>query len=786
MAKLAPSSSSVTFLVAIILSVSLIDQSAQLEFSQFQALLRLQQLLNSPPPLNSFFNTSDLCSIEPSQTFTLACYGDNLTQLHINGQTGGFPLPRGFSTRAFFSTITAFSSLKVLSVVSLGLQGPLPAVLGNLSSLEILNASSNRFIGEIPKEMSSLKGLQSLILDDNAFSGQVPAWFGSLPAVAVLSLKNNSLSGPLPRSFTAMRNLRVLALSGNNLSGEIPNLHRLHNLQVIDLEGNHFGPRLPSMPTRLVTLVLRKNKFGLGLPSELASYYQLKKLDVSMNGFVGPFLPFMLTLPSIQYLDISGNRFTGLLMSNMSCNPELTFVNLSSNLLLGTLPDCLLSDQTWKVALYADNCLSGEVREQHPSSFCHKEALAVPLLPAKKKHDISAHKTRLALGVLGGILGGIATSALVLIAVRKINARQKVKSPPARLLTENASTLCNVKLLSDARYISQTMKMGATIPTYRTFALEELKNATNNFDSSSLISEGSNYQIYRAKLADGIVLAIRRLEMRKKRTPQSYMPDIEQISKLRHGHLSSAIGHCFECYPDDSTVSRIYLIFEFTTNGTLRDHISGKGILTKKLTWVQRIVSALGVVKGIQFLHTGTVPGVFSNDLKITDVLLDHSLQVKINKYNLPLLADDRKVSSRVSLPRTERSPHSRVKYKGGDDVYDIGVILLEIIVGRPIMYQNEVTLLKDLLQVCLVTDEVARRSIADPAVQKDCSDESLRTMMQICLRCISPDETDRPSVEDVLWNLQFAIQVQESSKEEPSENETETAIEENFVNVPF
>lgn len=61
-----------------------------------------------------------------------------------------------------------------------------------------------------------------------------------------------------------------------------------------------------------------------------------------------------------------------------------------------------------------------------------------------------------------------------------------------------------------------------------------------------------------------------------------------------------------------------------------------------KFTWTQRIAAAIGVARGIQFLHTGIVPGVFSNDLKITDVLLDHELHVKINNYNLPLLAENR------------------------------------------------------------------------------------------------------------------------------------------------
>lgn len=150
------------------------------------------------------------------------------------------------------------------------------------------------------------------------------------------------------------------------------------------------------------------------------------------------------------------------------------------------------------------------------------------------------------------------------------------------------------------------------------------------------------YQMYKATLDDGTAVCIRRLEMRKRRNCQTYMPDIERISRLRHGNLLSALGHCFECHPDDSNVSRIYIVFEFAANGTLRDHISGSG--RKKVTWVQRIGAAMGVVKGIQFLHTGIVPGVFSNDLKITDVLMDHSLHVKISKYNLPLLAVDGKV----------------------------------------------------------------------------------------------------------------------------------------------
>lgn len=64
----------------------------------------------------------------------------------------------------------------------------------------------------------------------------------------------------------------------------------------------------------------------------------------------------------------------------------------------------------------------------------------------------------------------------------------------------------------------------------------------------------------------------------------------------------------------------------------------------KSLTWTQRIEAAIGVAKGIQFLHTEIVPGVYSNNIKITDVLLDQNFVAKISGYNLPLLSNMGKV----------------------------------------------------------------------------------------------------------------------------------------------
>ncbi|KAF7836305.1 putative inactive leucine-rich repeat receptor-like protein kinase [Senna tora] len=792
--------------------------------SQTQTLLIFQKLLGYPSALSSFTSTTDFCNIEPTTCLTIVCYEGNISQLHVVGNNGVSPLPLDFSSDSLFATLASLPSLKVLSMVSMGLWGPIPESISQLTSLEILNISSNHFSGAVPTQVSLLRGLQSLVLDDNYFTGEIPTWVGSLQGLAVLSMRKNLLTGSVPNSVSALQTLRVLDLSDNQLSGDLPELRNLKNLQVLHLENNTFGPHFPSLPTKLVSLVLRNNSFRFGVPSNLSSFYQLQKLDLSLNGFVGPFVPSLLSLPSIKYLDVSENKFTGMLFSNSSCNSDILFVNLSSNLLKGELPSCLKPKNS-VIVVYARNCFSNADQDQHTPNFCQNEALAVNIRSHEQKHKRITGKAVL-VSSMGGIFGGALIFGVVFLVIIRVNRKGAVKAPSGaaleqaisqmndkqevktptksvmenifnrvsimpykdsvktlarsmmehvinqvhnkhvkthtRSIVEHASSVNTAKLLTDARYISQTMKMGASLPAYKTFALEELKEATNNFDASCFISEGSRGQMYKGVLSDGTQIAVRSLKMKKRHGPQTYMHHIELISKLRHSHLVSALGHCFECNQDDPNVSSIYVIFEFAPYRSLRGCISGSS--GEKLSWAQRLAAAIGVVKGIQFLHTGIVPGMYSNNLKITDILLDSNLNVKISSYNLPLLAENKiMVGNGTFSPGVKGNVQARMNDGDKNDVYDFGVILLEIALGRTIMFHNEVGTLKDLLQVSLATDDIARRSIVDPAVHKECSDESLQTVMEICVRCLSEDPTDRPSVEDILWNLQFASQVQNS-----------------------
>ncbi|KAJ4824071.1 hypothetical protein Tsubulata_029870 [Turnera subulata] len=755
-------------LLLLMLLVSL-HHSDQLQPSQSQSLVRILQFLHNPLVPGRFNNYTDFCNTEPTPSLTIVCYEDNVTQLHIIGNNGVPPLAQNFSSISFFDSVASISNLKVLSLVSLGLWGPLPSSIGQLSSLEILNVSSNYFSGAIPPQLSYLKSLQTLILDHNNFTGEVPGWLSSLHVLAVLSLKGNSLGGSLPNSMERLENLRVLSVSKNHLSGQVPSFSNLTNLQVLELEDNRFGPYFPSLHHKLVSIVLRNNSFQFGIPPELANFHQLQKLDLSLNGFVGPFSPSLLSLPSMKYLDVSQNKLTGMLFENTSCSVELSYVDLSSNLLTGDLPACLKSGSNSTVVQYASNCLSNEDEDQHPPKFCHNEALAVTIMPhGKDKHERPCGRAIVASSTTGGIVGAIAIVSLVFLVVRRIFPKVADRKPaPTRLIRETVSTVNTVKLLSDARHISETMKLGASLSAYRTFSLEELKEATNNFDIFHLLAESSPSQVYSGQLADGTSVAIKSLKVKKKNSQPTFKNLIELMSKLRHNHLVSALGHCFEdSFLDEPCISRIFLVFEFVPNGTLRDYTSGFPA-EKRLTWTQRIGAAIGVARGIQFLHTGIVPGTLSINLKITDVFLDQDLHVKICSYNLPLLAENMEMVSTISaFLRPKKTSRTREKHdQNRQEVYDFGVILMEMIVGRPVMSENEVSVSKAMLQRSMTPDDTARSNVVDEAVHKGCSEESLKIMMELCIRCLAEEPSGRPSMEDVLWNLQFAAQADGTRK---------------------
>lgn len=721
---------SLCFKCFLVIFVMLVPVSiGQLTPSETRILFQIQKLLEYPEVLQGWTNWTNFCYLPSSSSVKIVCSNSRVTELTVIGnktspahspkQTFGKfsvtqqSLSANFNIDSFFTILTKLSNLKVLSLVSLGLWGPLPSKINRFWSLEVLNISSNFIFGEIPKEITSLKNLKSIVLADNLFNGSVP------------------------------------------------DLQRLVLLEELNLGGNHFGPKFPSLSKNIASIILRNNSLRSEIPSGLKNFDRLKQFDISANKFVGPIQSFLFSLPSILYLNLAGNQLSGALPANISCSAKLNFVDISHNLLIGKLPSCIGSNYLNRTVISTWNCLSGETTKyQHPYSFCRKEALAVKP-PVNVKSD-DEQNTRVNVGLILGIIGGVVGfvvvfGLLVLVIIRRSETTGAGDDKYERSVADKMSVRGSPKPAIDLRRVPQTMRSAAIgLPPYRGFSLEEIEEATNNFDPANLIGEGSQGQLYKGCLTDGSIVSVKCLKLKQRHLPQSLMQHMELLSKLRHRHLVSILGHCILTYQDHpNTGSTVFIVLEHISNGSLRDYLTD----WKKdmLKWPQRMAIIIGATRGIQFLHTGVAPGIFGNNLKIDNILLDETLTAKLSGYNIPL-PSKKGSESPLRGQYVSNQPEDGEK----EDVYQLGVILLQVITGKLVKSASEVDELKLQLETCLAEAPSKLRAEADPSVRGTYAYDSLRTTVEITINCLGKDAPKRPSIEDVLWNLQYSIQVQE------------------------
>nr|AMM42855.1 LRR-RLK [Vernicia fordii] len=694
----------------------------QLVPSETIILFQVQKFLEYPQVLQGWTNWTNFCYLPPSPSLKIVCSNSHVTELTVIGNktspvhslkpitsqnfaVSKLTLSKNFSIDAFFTVLTKLSNLKVLSLVSLGLWGPFPAKISRFWSLQVLNVSSNFIYGEIPQNIVSLKNLSSLILADNL------------------------------------------------LNGSFPDLKSLKQLQEVNLGGNNLGPNFPSLGNSLVIIILSNNSLRSVIPSGIKNLNQLQQLDISSNKLIGPIPSALFSLPSIQYLDLAQNQLSGALPTNISCNSKLKFVDISHNLLIGKLPSCIASNSPNRTVISSWNCLSGgkNYSFQHPFSFCHKEALAVK--PPESEKQKSTIKLGLMLGIIGAVVGiaGVLGLLILVIVRRSQTSSGNFDKSIADKLSVRNSPISTI----DSRRVPQTMR-SATIglPPYRVFTLEEIEDATSNFDTMNFMGHGYQGQLYKGWLRDGLMVLIKCVKLKQKNLPQSLVQHMEVLSKLRHLHLVSVLGHCIVTYQDHprTASSTVFLVLEQISNGSLQDYLKD---WRKKdvLKWPQRMAITIGIARGIQFLHTGVAPAIFGNNIKIENVLLDESLTAKLSNYNIPLPS---KVGSESPLYGQDSINAEK------EDVYQLGVILVQVITGKIVTSPSELEELKIQLEKGLAESPLKLQAMVDPSTRGTFAYESLRTTVKITINCISKELSNRPSIEDVLWNLQYSNQVQE------------------------
>ncbi|KAI3730511.1 hypothetical protein L1987_61681 [Smallanthus sonchifolius] len=118
----------------------------------------------------------------------------------------------------------------------------------------------------------------------------------------------------------------------------------------------------------------------------------------------------------------------------------------------------------------------------------------------------------------------------------------------------------------------------------RQFSLSDIKSATNNFSSNLIIGKGSFGNVYRATIATGTFVAVKRRDSDSKQGSEEFSTEVNLLSALRHTHIISLIGCCV-----DSDANEMILVYEHMKNGTLADHIYKRKGNSSFLSWEQRL-----------------------------------------------------------------------------------------------------------------------------------------------------------------------------------------------------
>ncbi|KAJ4967054.1 hypothetical protein NE237_018903 [Protea cynaroides] len=496
--------------------------------------------------------------------------------------------------------------------------------------------------------------------------------------VVRIILEGFGLAGSFaPNSLTRLDQLRVLSLQNNSLAGPIPDLSDLTNLR---------------------TLFLDHNSFSGSFPPSILSLHRLRILDLSSNNLIGVLPPGLTALDRLYYLRLDSNQFNGSIPPlNQS---SLQIFNVSSNNLTGAVPVTVTLLRFYSFSFSGNPGLCGKIvhKECHPLlPFFGPSVQAPPPTalgqntqiqglvltpPSREKHK----RATVIVGFSFGALVLVGSLICFLVGVRK-RTKHKVSTPMMALdpaATADAAAVMRVEEENELEAKVKKMqgmqlgKSGSLVfcaGETHAYSLEQLMRG-----SAEMLGKGTIGTTYKAVLDNHLIVSVKRLDIVKTAITSREMFErhMESVGGLRHPNLVSLRAYF-------QTKEERLLIYDYQPNGSVFSLIHGsRSARAKPLHWTSCLKIAEDVAQGLAYIHQAF--RMVHGNLKSTNVLLGPDFEACLTDYCLAVLADT-PVSEEDDDSAGYRAPETRKSISRAtpkSDVYAFGVLLLELLTGKP------------------------------------------------------------------------------------------------------
>ncbi|XP_078149771.1 LEAF RUST 10 DISEASE-RESISTANCE LOCUS RECEPTOR-LIKE PROTEIN KINASE-like 2.5 isoform X7 [Carex rostrata] len=284
----------------------------------------------------------------------------------------------------------------------------------------------------------------------------------------------------------------------------------------------------------------------------------------------------------------------------------------------------------------------------------------------------------------------------------------------------------------------------------------EVKKITNSFQD--ILGKGGFGTVYRGRLHDGRLVAVKILH-KSSCDREELLNEILSISRTSHVNVVSLLGFCIEG-------SKHALIYEYMPNGSLDNYIyseNPKAILD----WAKLYEIAIGIARGLEYLHRGCNARIVHFDIKPQNILLDEDFNPKIADFGLAKLCPPKEsIVSMAEMRGTigyiapEVFSRSFGVVSTKSDVYSYGMMVLEMVGGRrnakPSAENPSQVYFPHWLYDCIVEGSPIQLQACDVLSME--IEEIAKKMGIIGLWCTQTTPANRPSMNRVVEMLEKSL----------------------------